>query len=349
MLVLITGATGHVGFRVLVSALNAGYRVRAAVRNQAKADAILAAPSIQAIAPGGGDRLTFVFVPDLLAPGAYDDAVRDVDYVIHVASPLARGIEPDRYEEDLILPAVQGTVGILSAAAGRNGNRVKRVVITSSIAALGLVADTSSSDRVFDETSRAGTDPVIGPHNTAMEAYAASKIRALAATEQFVQDHGPKLTFDVVNIHPSFVIGKNELVTDPKDILRGSNVWAFAQVLGQSLPAPVIGHTVHLDDVAEIHVRALMLDLQGKKVQSLVATSGGVDGTELSDAIAIVNRHFLEEVKSGVLPNNGTVQTLRRKIDASMTEKRLGMKFRSYEDQILSVTEHYLELVERST
>ena len=41
-LVLITGVTGHVGFRVLIFALEAGYRVRAAVRNQGKADTILA-------------------------------------------------------------------------------------------------------------------------------------------------------------------------------------------------------------------------------------------------------------------------------------------------------------------
>ncbi|KAL1962712.1 hypothetical protein VTN77DRAFT_9256 [Rasamsonia byssochlamydoides] len=212
-LILLTGATGHIGFCTLVYALNAGYRVRAAVRNQDKADTIQAAPSIQAIKPD--DRLSFVFVPDILAPGAFDDAVRDVDYIIHVASPLSRGTDPARYE-DLIQPAVKGTLGILSAAAKHGGNHVKRVVITSPMAALFPLGD-HSSDTVFNETSRVSPDPG-GPYSTAMEAYAASKIIALNATERFVQEHQP--AFDIVNIHPSFVIGKNELVTDKKDISR---------------------------------------------------------------------------------------------------------------------------------
>src|SRR5438034_10981539 len=103
-LVLITGVTGHVGFRVLVFALEAGYRVRAAVRNQEKADTILAAPSIKALNPDS--RLTFVFVPDILMDGAYDEAVKGVDSIIHIASPLASGISSDNFETHLIQPAV---------------------------------------------------------------------------------------------------------------------------------------------------------------------------------------------------------------------------------------------------
>jgi nucleoside-diphosphate-sugar epimerase len=349
-LVLVTGANGHIGFRTLVYALQAGYRVRAAVRTQSKADTILSAPSIQAISPA--DRLTFVLVPDLLVPGAYDDAVRDADYIIHVASSLSRGLDdPERYEEDLIQPAVRGTFGILESAA--SVDTVKRVVITSSMATLWPPGDTdTSSDYVADETSRVSYDPV-GPFKNPLEAYEASKIRALNATERFVQNHNHNhLSFDVVNIHPSIVLGKNELVTDRKDILQGSNFWPFAQVLGLSQEAPLLGHTVHLDDVADIHVRALNMHLElepGRKTQSLIATSGGIDGTDLSEAVAVVNRHFPEEVKSGVLPNNGTVRTRRKKLDASATERRLGLEFRSYEDQIVSVTRHYLELVNASS
>jgi nucleoside-diphosphate-sugar epimerase len=117
-------------------------------------------------------------------------------------------------------------------------------------------------------------------------------------------------------------------------------------VLGRKLPDPLGAHTVHLDDVAEMHIRGLTVD--GPQVQSFIATSNGTDGNIISDAIEIVNKHFPEEVKSGILPNNGYTATSAGKIDASAEEKILGIKVRSYEDQIVSVTKHYLVLVRNS-
>jgi uncharacterized protein YbjT (DUF2867 family) len=61
-LILITGGSGLIGIKTIHLALQAGYSVRAAVRSQAKADAILATPTVKAINPGS--RLTFVIVPD---------------------------------------------------------------------------------------------------------------------------------------------------------------------------------------------------------------------------------------------------------------------------------------------
>jgi nucleoside-diphosphate-sugar epimerase len=85
-LVLITGVTGHLGFRVLFEALSAGYKVRAVARSQFKADKILSVPSIKKL--NSGNNLEFVIVPDLVATGAFDEAIKGATYVIHVASPL---------------------------------------------------------------------------------------------------------------------------------------------------------------------------------------------------------------------------------------------------------------------
>ena len=84
-LVLITGGSGHLGFRTLVFALHSGYRIRAAVRSPSKAALIREAKSIQAHL----DKLEFVVVPEILADGAYDEAVKGVDYILHVASPIS--------------------------------------------------------------------------------------------------------------------------------------------------------------------------------------------------------------------------------------------------------------------
>jgi nucleoside-diphosphate-sugar epimerase len=341
--VLVTGATGHVGFRTLVYGLNAGYTIRATVRNQAKADIILGAPSIKAIQPG--KRLTFVFIPDIIAEGAYDEAVRNVDYIIHIASPLSSGVQPEHFEDRIISPAVQGTVGILSSALKvGDACRVKRVVITSSIVALFFPDVQNDADKVYDHTSQA-PDPE-GPYMSPTEAYCASKIKARNATAQIINDE--RTPFDVVNVHPSFVIGKNELVTDKNDILKGTNARAFGQIIGVDVLTPTIGHTVHIDDVADIHVRALKLK-GGDKVQSLIATSGGINGVNLSNAIEIIKKRFPEEIKSGLLPLTGTVKSVFVKLDASETERRLGIKFLPYEDQVISVTQHYLDLVRKSS
>jgi nucleoside-diphosphate-sugar epimerase len=83
-LVLITGASGHLGFKVLVTALEAGYKARVALRRLEQADKIKSAKSIQPHL----DSVEFVEVPNITAEGAYDEAVEGVNLIIHCASPL---------------------------------------------------------------------------------------------------------------------------------------------------------------------------------------------------------------------------------------------------------------------
>lgn len=59
--------------------------MRAAVRSASKAAQIRAAESVQSHL----DKLDFVEVPDILREGAYDEAVKGVDYVLHLASPIS--------------------------------------------------------------------------------------------------------------------------------------------------------------------------------------------------------------------------------------------------------------------
>lgn len=83
-LVLITGATGHIGFRTLCLLLHANYRARISLRRPEKAQKIKAAESIK---PYLKD-IEFVQVPDITQDHAFDEAVKDVEYVLHIASPI---------------------------------------------------------------------------------------------------------------------------------------------------------------------------------------------------------------------------------------------------------------------
>lgn len=91
--------------------------------------------------------MTGVLVPVIEAPGAFDEAVKDVDGIIHVASPVAFAPEDP---SEVIDPAVKGSVGILTSAA-KFGKNVKRVVFTSSMAATAPVLASDCKEIVYNE------------------------------------------------------------------------------------------------------------------------------------------------------------------------------------------------------
>src|ERR1700712_2312481 len=196
-LVLITGVTGHVGFRTLIQALQAGYYVRACVRSTSKAQSILSHPKIQCL--NAGPRLTFAIVPDLACLHAYDEAVHNVRYIIHIASPLMMGTLPPGKDEHayFIRPAVRGTIGMLKAA--KKAGTVRRVVITSSLVAIVPLAQLTGAewtDRPIQPTDRIPF--VEGPYENEFAAYAASKVAALTAAENWIRIQKP--VFDVVHL-----------------------------------------------------------------------------------------------------------------------------------------------------
>lgn len=64
-------------------------------------------------------------VEDVGTPGAFDEAVKDVEGVLHTASPFhLKATDP----EELIRPAVDGTTSVLKSIAA-HGNSVKRTVV----------------------------------------------------------------------------------------------------------------------------------------------------------------------------------------------------------------------------
>ncbi|OBT40675.1 hypothetical protein VE00_08683 [Pseudogymnoascus sp. WSF 3629] len=338
-LVFITGGTGHVGFRTLVTALQFGYSVRAAVRSESKKQQILSAQSIKSLNPG--PKLTFVIVPDLTVDGAYDEAVQDAAYIIHLASPipLKGEIKAEDFQSALIDPAISGTLSILKIAA--KAKSVRRVVITSSIAVFVppkyFFELEVPEGVVFDHTSKITFVP--SPYPSSFHAYSASKVAALHATETFVQDHKPN--FEVTNIFPAFVIGKNELVTHAEDITVGTNSAAIAPVLGTKATHPTPGISVHVDDVAFMHVKALDPKVPAG---SYVGNSDGYAGTVWQNATRIVAEHFPQAVTKRVVPNDGLQPTRRLRVDARKTEEIMGFRFLSYEEQVKSVVAHYIEL-----
>ena len=328
-----------VGFRILVEALKAGYRVRATARSQSKVDAILATPSIKSIAPG--NNLSFAIVPDMLADGAFDAALKGITYVIHAASPIPKSdlADSDDLEADMVRPAVGGTTNMLVAAS--KTPTVKRVIITSSMVALCTPEDIFAPKYDKHFTANDVVPEVKPPYSNLQVAYSASKINALSATREFMKNKKP--SFDVINIQPTYVIGRNELATDPFGVLNGSNYVGFGHVLGKSPDTPVIGGAVHLEDVAKIHVLALDPKVRGNQ------NFGANVKVVWNDANEIVKKHFPDAVKDGRLPANGNQPTKELNFIVEETEQVLGLKFQSFETQIVELAEQYLEVLAKSS
>jgi nucleoside-diphosphate-sugar epimerase len=346
-LVLITGATGHIGFRALLDLLELGYKVRAAVRSQAKANVILNNPVFKK-SNFPSNLLSFTIVPDLEQPGAYDEAVQGVDYVIHIASPITTGGEftQEQYKEYFIAPASRGTLGMLNSAS--KSPSVKRIVITSSIVAqipFATFAGGMTEGQVFDAESRTPFDE--GPYANEFQAYSASKTKALNDAEAWVAEKKP--SFDLVHIHPSFVEGRDDLALTPEAAIAGTNAVLLAVVLGKKAEGPLPGTTVHNEDVARLHVEALRPEIPaGSYVAHSNSPHGTLSGTRWEEANEIVTRLFPDAIEKGLIRNDGEQKSSLDHIDASKTEKTFGWKLQTYEKQVESVVGHYLELLSQA-
>ena len=181
--VLVTGGSGFVGGHVILQLLAAGHDVRTSVRSLHKETAVR--DMLDKAGAEGLDRLTFVEA-NLDADTGWDEATDGCEFVQHVASPFP--INQPKDENDLIRPAVDGTLRVFRAA--RNAG-VKRIVQTSSFAAIGY--GHGHRDTPYDENDWTDVD---GP---AVQPYMKSKTLAERAAWDFIERDGGMMELAVVN------------------------------------------------------------------------------------------------------------------------------------------------------
>lgn len=182
-MVLVTGGSGFIGAHCIIQLLNAGYMVRTTLRNLAREEDVR-----NMIREGGvepGQRLEF-FAADLTSDAGWPEAVAGCSYVLHVASPFPPALP--QHEDELIIPARDGALRVLRAARDAG---VKRVVLTSSFAAIGY--GQKPKGRPFNETD--WTDP----NGDDVRAYVKSKTVAERAAWDFIAKEGGPLELSVVN------------------------------------------------------------------------------------------------------------------------------------------------------
>jgi nucleoside-diphosphate-sugar epimerase len=336
-LVLLTGATGYLGYVTLIELLRAGYQVRAAVRSTSKIAKVEAAPSFKALQKS----IEWVIVPDMTADGAYDEAVKGVKYVVHVASPIPTlGAEPipaDKLEEYFLHSAPKGDLNMLQSA--QRAGTVQRIVVTSSaVAIVPFDYFLGKGDYSVEIAAESRIPDVTGPFGFEFQAYSAGKAAALNASEAWMASNDP--TFDLISIMPGWIFGRDELVTDVGGMTKGSTNSVLANLLlGNKEDTPYNGNAVLGEDVAKLQVLALDPKIEGN--QSFMAS---ID-FEWEQAIDVLKKSFPREIADGKLSIEGKQPTLPVKLINETTEVAFGFKFAPLETIVEAVANQYLELV----
>ncbi|KAG5953462.1 hypothetical protein E4U58_000392 [Claviceps cyperi] len=180
-----------------------------------------------------------------------------------------------------------------------------------------------------------------------MNAYIRSTALAFAAVRIFMAEKRPQFT--VANILPVLSLRRDDEFTDVATIqFKGANSLLLGPLLGiyNNLPA-MMGNSVHLDDVAELHVRALDA-LLTMETETFIAAAGPMNWSNCFD---IVKGRFPKEHAEGVFPFYDIVRptTSVLNVDNSKAKRLLGRKFKTFEEPVVSVVEQYLHLREQTT
>lgn len=234
-LVLVTGGSGFIGAHCIVQLLNAGYRVRTTVRSLKREAEVRAMLKVGGAEPG--ERLSFA-ATDLMSDAGWPEAAAGCAFVLHVASPFPLGVP--KHDDELVVPAREGALRLLRAARDAG---VKRVVLTSSFAAIGY--GHKPTDRPFTEES--WTDP----NGEGVSAYVKSKTLAERAAWDFIAREGGALELSVVN--PVGVFGP---VLGPDFSTSIQIVKRFMDGAVPGCPRLSFG-LVDVRDVADLHLRAM--------------------------------------------------------------------------------------------
>jgi dihydroflavonol-4-reductase len=207
---LVTGATGFVGAAVTRALLAAGLPVR-----------VLARPN--------GDRRNLAGLDVEIVEGSLEDAaslakaVAGCRYLFHVAADYRLWV-PD--PAAMFRANVDGTRALMLAALAAG---VERIVYTSSVATLGIVAG-----GIADETTPSDLGDMIGP-------YKQSKFAAEAAVRALVSERG----LPAVIVNPSTPVGPGDVKPTPT-----------GRIIVEAAKGKMPGYVdtglniVHVDDVA---------------------------------------------------------------------------------------------------
>ncbi|KIW91654.1 uncharacterized protein Z519_07622 [Cladophialophora bantiana CBS 173.52] len=319
---LLSAKAGFIGAHVVDNLLARGLRVRVAVRNLAKGNALRDAR------PHYASRLDCVLIADFAEATSLEEAVAGVDGIVHVASPLTYSVQDT--EKDIILPAINGVKSVLKAAA--NTPQIRRVVITSSFAS---VIDVNRKAPPHFTYTAADWNPLTYEEaadnkTSGVVAYRGSKKFAELAAWEFMEKEKP--TFDLVTLCPPMVFGPFVHPVARLEDLNDSaaKVWEVASG-ADPMPVARVPFWVDVRDLAQAHVEALLRPQVGNRRFTVASP----ERFSYQKAAEIVAREF-DWGKSRVCQSNAKQEIDESyDLDGATAARELGIAYRSFQQSVV--------------
>ncbi|KAH6903136.1 D-lactaldehyde dehydrogenase [Coprinopsis sp. MPI-PUGE-AT-0042] len=333
--VLVTGANGYIAMWTVRKLLEKGYSVRATVRSEKKGAHLVD------YFKSYGDKLEIAVVADISKEGAFDEAVKGVDAIEHTASPAHWNAKTP---EEIIDPAVNGTLGVLKSAQ-KYGQTVKRIVVSSSTAAVVQNSDpagTLFNDKSWnDESVRAVEEKGSQAHGG--DIYCASKTLAERAAWKFVEENKSTLSWDLVVLNIPWVFGPPIQEVSTLLELNGSmQVWwnLIIAPLPNSLPAQLFITTnaiwVDVRDIADAHILSLEKEAAGG--ERILVNAGSFLWHDWTGVVNSLDHSLLPNGKPvPIVPTVDNV--LIRRYDATKVDRILGIKWISMKETAKDILE----------
>lgn len=331
--VLVSGATGYIAAWVVQNLLERGYTVRGTARSVTKGN------YLKKLFASYGDRLEVVAVPDIANDGAFDEAVKGVDAVEHIASPVPlEAVDID----ELIRPAVNGTVGMLTSILKDESTQVKRVVITSSAAAVlhegpnpTTFSEADWNDECLEVLKKYEDE---GRRNEVPNnmRYRASKTLAERAAWEFMSNNKTRIGWDLVTLIPPYVYGPAiHEVTSPTSL--NASAIQFYKHVADGAKANAAGNKflankgtcwIDVRDLAGAHVLALEKPAAGG--ERIIVHAGPWKWQDFIDAANDLSPppKLKTTLPVGVRGAGKTAQHLTL-FDATKADRILGLRYRT--------------------
>ncbi|KAM0811824.1 hypothetical protein AB5N19_12180 [Seiridium cardinale] len=334
-LVLVTGANGYIAARTVEAFLHAGYSVRGTVRSSASAGGLLAALP-DAVSQG---RLEIAVIPDITLVGAFDEAIKGVTAIAHLASPVSLFFTDPDY---VIGTAVKGTRSILESTAKTRD--LKHFVLMSSIVA---VLDDKPQGHIYTELdwNESASEKVakLGSEVPSNEIYFASKTLAEKEFWKYKQEKKPGFT--MTSILPVFVAGPPLVLPKPEQ-LSDSTRFIWEVLSGKDIPENVGGFGAYVDirDVARLVLFGVQngQDTDGERY---LAVKGWASPQAAADILRRERPELRDIVKEGA-PHSNYLPDFKfppqaPHVDGSKAVKATGKDWISFETTVLDAAKAF--------
>ncbi|KAM9965871.1 hypothetical protein ACTFIR_006050 [Dictyostelium discoideum] len=317
-LVAVTGATGFLGAYIVRDLLEQNYRVLAFVRDPNNQEKLKTLKSFDPT----GSKLTFTGGD--LETIDYEKELKNVNYVIHTASPFKYS-SPDPWGE-IINPAINGTLGVLKAAS--KISTIKKVIVTSS--GLAVYDIGTKKPEINDDDWSNVQDPINQP-------YPYSKVAAEKKAWEYIKENNENPStnhFKLVVINPSYILGP---ALSP--LVNASVATIVRHLTLAEKPRNVAIGVVDVRDVSRSHLIALEND--DANDQRLLVSAKVVTFKNVSDSIVQLFPQF--KFNTNTL-NNEDPEPFIFNLKSTKLDKLNFGQFIPFDETLKTMTKHLLDL-----